>query len=284
MDQQLTPWAVGRPHPALRGVVDAYLGYRMVAPVGIHRGLPSGALTFIVSLADDVAVLPGDGDDGGRHGCVVGGLHTRPARIARGGLEEGVAVVTTPLGSRRLFGCPAAALAERSFDGDDVLGAGVVRDLRERAVAAPDWRGRFAALDQVLREVVAARPRAVASSDDPVDEAWRAIAASHGALPITEVAAHVGWGRRHLSSRFRDEFGVTPKQAARAVRFGRTVALLRRDPGGDLAQVAAEGGFYDQAHLTREFRDLAGCPPTTWLREEFPSVQAAARGGGQAAS
>jgi AraC-like DNA-binding protein len=40
-----------------------------------------------------------------------------------------------------------------------------------------------------------------------------------------------------------------------------------------LADVAAECGFYDQAHLTREWHDLAGCTPTTWLAEEQGTVQ-----------
>ena len=41
-----------------------------------------------------------------------------------------------------------------------------------------------------------------------------------------------------------------------------------------LADLAADCGYYDQAHLAREFRDLAGLPPSTWLAEEFRNVQA----------
>ena len=43
----------------------------------------------------------------------------------------------------------------------------------------------------------------------------------------------------------------------------------------DLAELAAESGYYDQAHLDREFAALAGCAPTTWLAREFRYVQAA---------
>jgi AraC-like DNA-binding protein len=42
------------------------------------------------------------------------------------------------------------------------------------------------------------------------------------------------------------------------------------------ASLAAECGFYDQAHLAREFRALAGCPPSQWLAEEFRFIQASA--------
>ena len=57
-------------------------------------------------------------------------------------------------------------------------------------------------------------------------------------------------------------------------RFDRSRRILRADPGRRLADVAAECGFYDQAHLARDWRDLAGVPPSRWLEDEvFPFVQ-----------
>ena len=88
--------------------------------------------------------------------------------------------------------------------------------------------------------------------------------------------------RRHLGARFRDEFGLSPKTAARVIRFDRARRLLQRRvaAGGApaLAELAAGGGFFDQAHLAREFRELAGCAPSRWLAEEFRNVQAAVPG------
>ena len=53
-------------------------------------------------------------------------------------------------------------------------------------------------------------------------------------------------------------------------RFQASRALLGRVP---LAEVAQRCGYADQSHLTREWGEFAGCPPTTWLREEFPFLQ-----------
>jgi transcriptional regulator GlxA family with amidase domain len=109
--------------------------------------------------------------------------------------------------------------------------------------------------------------------------AWRQLLLSGGATRVSELATGTGWSSRHLTSRFRTEIGLTPKTAARVIRFGRTrrllVSQLAADPAARLADLAVTCGYFDQAHLAREFRALAGCPPSQWLAEEFRNVQAA---------
>lgn len=87
------------------------------------------------------------------------------------------------------------------------------------------------------------------------------------------LAQEVGGSRRHLGERFRREFGLTPKVAGRVMRFESTRRLLGTPGRPGLADVAARCGYADQAHLTREWRELAGCTPSTWLTEELPSIQ-----------
>ena len=112
--------------------------------------------------------------------------------------------------------------------------------------------------------------------------AWRQLLASGGGVTVAEAARDTGWSSRQLRNRFAAEIGLTPKAAARVIRFDRTRRRLQRQAAagqlGPLADVAAECGYYDQAHLAREFRELAGCPPSTWLAEECRNVQAAADG------
>jgi len=98
-------------------------------------------------------------------------------------------------------------------------------------------------------------------------------------VPVAELAAETGWSPRYLNSVFRAETGLAPKAAARVVRFDRARHRIARAaataaPGTTLAGLAADCGYYDQAHLARDFRSLAGCPPTQWLAEEFRFVQA----------
>ncbi|ALE83757.1 helix-turn-helix domain-containing protein [Pseudonocardia sp. HH130629-09] len=85
-------------------------------------------------------------------------------------------------------------------------------------------------------------------------------------------SAGTGWSTRHLQSRFRDQVGLTPGTARRVLHFGRAAGLVGRG-GAPLAAIAATCGYADQAHLTREFRALAGLPPAAFRAEVFASVQ-----------
>ena len=88
-----------------------------------------------------------------------------------------------------------------------------------------------------------------------------------GRTQVAGVASDVGWSTRHLEQRFRGELGITPKAAVRITRFERSVDAAR-DPRRRLADVAADCGYADQAHLAREWRDLAGLPPSRWRAED----------------
>jgi AraC-like DNA-binding protein len=108
-----------------------------------------------------------------------------------------------------------------------------------------------------------------------VARAWRRLVETHGTLGVEAVARELGCSRRHLAARFGEELGLSPKRLARVLRFRRAHALLGERPGTPLAGLAAECGYADQAHLTREFRALAGVTPGAFAAS-FPSVQAGA--------
>jgi hypothetical protein len=81
-----------------------------------------------------------------------------------------------------------------------------------------------------------------------------------------------------VSLSLRAEIGLPPKVLARVARFDRARRLLGRSTPP--AEVAALTGYYDQAHLNRDFKEMAGCSPTTWLAEELPIVQDSGAAGG----
>jgi AraC-like DNA-binding protein len=263
-----------RPGPVVAPLVERYVGYRLAGfPAGVHRGLPSRHLTFIVSIgpAIDVVAQCDGSQSPQQYRCVVGGLQASPALIAHDGNQEGIALELTPLGCRALLGLPAGALWSTSAELDEVVRS-VGTELWERLQGTTTWRQRFAICDQVLSRLV----RDDADGPPPeLRQAWRMLVASEGLVPIADIAGEVGWSRQHLGRRFRDELGLSPKLAGRVVRFERARQMLQTTPPFvSIAQVAATCGYYDQAHLTRDFVEMAGCPPGRWLaEEELPSFQ-----------
>jgi AraC-like DNA-binding protein len=260
-----------KPAPALRPYVAFYSGYRQSGrPAAVHRGLPSPYLTLILTLDDPLVILehPDRRQAPGRYDALLGGLHLRPALIENGAVQSGVQVTVLPLGCRALFGMPAGELGHLDVDCAAVLGRGVTDRIRAAILAEDTWPRRFAALDAALLELVAT-DRTV---HPDIGYAFRRVLESGGTLAVRDLAAETGWSDRHLTNRFRAETGLGLKEAARVTRFDRARRRLR--PGVRLADVAADTGYFDQAHLAREFTALAGIPASRWLADEFDFVQA----------
>lgn len=263
-------WA--RPGPALRRYVAFYTGYRQCGlPPAVHRGLPSPYLTLILTLDDPlvVAAHPDRRQAPGRYDALIGGLHLAPAVITHDGRQSGVQVAVRPLGCRALLGLPAGELGGVDADLAAVVGDGPVARLRGALHDARTWPERFATVDRVLGEVLRDRSGDVHPA---VAYAYDRILATGGDVAVGALAAEAGWSARHLTNRFRAEVGLRVKEAARVVRFDR--ARRRLHTGARLADVAAATGYFDQAHLAREFRALAGVPPSRWLADEIGFVQA----------
>lgn len=278
----------GRPAAGLRPLVSGYAGYRQagVAPA-VHRGLPSPFLTVIFTLDEPLEIIahPDPGQPGGRYDTLVGGLHTAPALITHDGRQSGIQIGMSPLGSRALLGVPAGELTSLDVEGADVLGP-LAAQIQERLRDGADWPRRFEILNELLldraragADAAGTEPGAVPGISREVRYAWQALLRSGGRIGVAQLAADTGWSDRHLRARFRLEIGLTPKAAARVIRFDRArrrlVGRIRAGGAPDLSELAADGGYYDQAHLDREFAALAGCAPTIWLAREFRYVQAA---------
>jgi len=272
-----------RPGEPLRRYVAWYTGYRQRGiPPARHRGLPSPYLTLIFTLDEPLSIEahPDPGQPPGEFRALLGGLHSAPALIRHEGAQSGLQLALRPPGVRALLGLPAGELADTDVHAEAVLG-GVCAELRDRVMTAASWPQRFAILDEILLRQLVTRNSGAALAPE-VLHAWRQLLRAGGAVRVADLATETGWSSRHLASRFRTEIGLTPKAAARVIRFDRAKQTLiehvstraYQDGTYQLADLAAETGYFDQAHLAREFRALAGVPPSQWLAEEFRNVQA----------
>jgi len=80
-----------------------------------------------------------------------------------------------------------------------------------------------------------------------------------------------------IAERFRREIGLAPKSTARVIRFEQACDRQRHADRPPLAQIAAEAGYVDQSHLSRDFRTLPDMTATQWLAERPDVIPANAR-------
>ena len=259
-ESELGTWtlALRAPESRLRNhLARDYVGFTEAgAPFERWLEPPSGTVTVIVNLGEPFGGLPD---------AFVTGLADTYALVERTGSTSCVDLKLTPLGAYTVFGMPMHEIAGRAVDLSDVFGA-AGRRLVEALREAPSWDGRFDLLDSFLARAARSGPRPAPA----VTWAWRRLTESRGGIPIGRVAEEIGWSRRHLIAKFKEQIGLPPKTTARIVRFQ---ALLRRLEGAGgvrWAELAADCGYYDQAHLYRDFRQFAGTTPTDYLARRLP--------------
>ena len=140
---------------------------------------------------------------------------------------------------------------------EDLLGNAVAA-LRERLGAERDWERRL----DIVEAFLASRLLAMARTGTPATWAYERLWQSHGMERIEAIASQLGWSRKHLAARFRDEIGLSPKTVAQMMRFNLALAHARRQTCG-WAELAGLCGYADQAHLVRDFNRFSGSP-TAW--------------------
>jgi AraC-like DNA-binding protein len=255
--------ASAAPHPTLRRHVRRYCGFRERTSHPVRRReLPSADVTFVVGLGPELRLLE---PRPASHSSFVAGLDERSAVTEHDGEAAGVEVNLTPLAAHLLFRVPMHTLAHRVVELDDVLGPEADR-LAERLYCAPAWPERFRILDETIAERIADAPE----PSPGIAWAYQQLLASAGRVRVGVLASELGWSRKRLATRFREEIGLPAKSLARILRFRRAVRLMERDGDRSLGEIALDCGYFDQAHLNRDFRSFAGSTPTELLARRFP--------------
>ena len=95
-----------------------------------------------------------------------------------------------------------------------------------------------------------------------------------GGIPLRELAGKLGVTLRTLERRVTADTGLGPKPLQRVLRFRSALRLLERTPRGQWSGAAIRAGYYDQAHMIREFRSFAGMPPSEYFGAEVPLSRA----------
>src|SRR5579871_558192 len=180
-----------------------------------------------------------------------------PLLLRPNGPAQMLGVRFHPHGAALLFGCPMRELTGR-FTAVEDFSPRFSRRLNE-ILEVPD---PISSVEDALTSVISSRP-----GDPLIAEVVQRITLAKGAIDLAELARQLGLGIRQLERRFLMEVGLPPKLFCRIQRLNRIFPLLDERPA-NWVETAIECCYYDQAHLIRECRSLAGTTPAVLLADE----------------
>ncbi|WP_242908033.1 helix-turn-helix domain-containing protein [Actinomadura terrae] len=254
--------AVPRPADRLPGVSMAGFGSRAPGLVDIAM-VPHPCVTVLVDLGEGGG-LAYHARGQSERGSIVVGLLPGEFRVAGRGEGEYLQLRLEPVVAAAVFGA-STELSGTMAPLEELWGRDA-RRAEDGLRAAASWDERFAIAAELLGRRLDARSRV----DPEVAHTWRRTSTSRGRVRVDDLAGEVGWSRKRLWSRFRSQLGITPKRAARLVRFDHAAHLLAA--GHTPASAATESGYVDQSHLHREARTFTGLTPTAVAAAPWLSI------------
>lgn len=260
-------FATAQPAARLRPFAREYLGWEETLAVPLcRRELPTEEAPLIINFGAPFHLFtPGSQRRAADLRSFITGAYDTYQIVESGGPSSGVQVNLTLLGIRLLVGHPIEDMTNQALAPEDVFGA-FARELTDRLYEAPSWGARFDCLDTAL----VGRMQTARAVHPSVRLAWQRIVGAAGRVRMASLVEEVGWSQRHFITQFRRELGVSPKVFARMLRFGQVVRAMRAAPRADLASLALDAGYYDQAHLHRDTRAFAGTTPGDLLKSLLP--------------
>jgi len=251
-----------------------------MAGAEVQSVVPDGRMEIVLHLGEPFSAVGPDGVARPQGEALLAGQLTSPIQLLPRGPADVVGIRFRSAGARSVLGFPAAEATGRVERLSDYR----ARLAGELLSAAAQGRNGARALSQErVRALAGVLGRFV--RDQPpllVAEAVRCLNQAK-TPPMHTVAARLGVTRRTLERRVLHEVGLAPQMLHRVFRFRRAFRLLDEAPPGTWARVAHAAGYFDQAHLIREFRRFAGAAPAAFLESDPAFSRAMLSGQGNAA-
>lgn len=268
---QAFEWLTVAPAPPLSRHVESVWFARGRIPYRRERIAPTGSTVAVFVLGDPILETPDNGRGStflAEQGFLIG-PHTGPVINEPTGETHAVGVVTTPIGCPAVFGIGPSTIRGRVID---LLEAWRPAESTRKAIVAVDDPAEILAVlqDRLLANLYPEPPgierveRAVELlQDDP-------------ARPVADVADRLGVSHGHLDREFTRIVGLSPGALSKLLRVRRLLEEI--DVSGEIpwSGLAVELGWFDQAHLIRDFKRHTGVTPSKYVdaqRSTLPVVE-----------
>lgn len=257
------------PSDNLKSWACSYHGYSEDVGRSICRlEVPRDRVTVILGFGDRLQISPMDSKKSPvNYQAFVVGLGGVPLLIEHDGSQRCIEMELLPWAANKIFRGASAEFTQGVVDLEEIWG-NEANLLIEQLAQISSWQKRFALVDHLFSERFAGSSQTIRSE---IQWAWNQLEQYDGCIPIQYLAKTLGWSDRYFAACFREQIGITPKAAARRIRFTRAHRLLTVSDDS-LSAIAATCGYSDQSHFTREFRFFSGCSPTIYRKAHFPDL------------
>lgn len=235
----------------LSGNVDAV----EIAPEKI---LPDGCMEIIIHLGTPFVRIRGARSEVQARAFLMGQL-TESIVLRQSANSHVMGIRFTPQGAASFVPFHVDEIRNTALSLDNVWGK-ESRLLEDAVLNAASDSGRVAVIESFLSRKLSDRNR-----DRRIEAAVGRIETSQGRVSIEAIAADIGWSTRQLERRFLSSVGIGPKALARIVRLQTLLQTAGPSAPRQWPSIALACGFFDQAHLIREFKRFAGEPPESFF-------------------
>jgi AraC-like DNA-binding protein len=252
------------PDPRLRAVVDEYQTRTVDLTAGSLRvalpARPQVILDFYLTTPHVIEIQKSGEREQAPWAVVVGPQTFRRVDLLLSGRVEVFTVHFRPTGLHRLFRTPMDALTNVAVEAEHFFEPREVDELHQRLRTAPSLLHRAAIMNAaLLARLEPVRPDIFAAAAER-------LRATHGAAPLRDLAAESGLSARQFRRAFKARVGVSPKLYSRILRLNAALVEKRARPATSWTEIAHQFGWFDQAHLDKDFVDLAGGSPADFFR------------------
>lgn len=238
------------------------------APHNRERIFPDGCIELIFNHGDKFRKFDSDTE-----------FHIQPPCFVHGQLKTYFEL--QGLGNVGVFGArfhPAGMQPFINFDVDSFTGTTLTvqeiwgeegKILEAEMMACTNYAQRIALLETFLLR----QRQALKVDNVPVEYCVDTMIENTGNSNIEQLSAKLGMSKRQLERRFTAAVGISPKLFARIIRFQNILQLIENKEFKSFTTVAYEGGFYDQAHFIKDFKDFTGFNPKQYFSENLEMVK-----------
>ncbi|HEX3184901.1 MAG TPA: AraC family transcriptional regulator [Pyrinomonadaceae bacterium] len=260
------------PRPPLNSFVECFWTLEGDGPAlgsPPERILPDGCVELILNFGDRFSQHDNDARELQPRHFLVGQM-SGPILISPNGAVQLLGIRFHPGGTSAFVRVPMNEVTDRIAELGG-LSSELEQELLRVSECLPSLRARIAAVEGAL-----IRRLLRGSHDSPALRLAARVVQSAGLISVDQLATDAGISSRQLERRFLREIGVGPKLLGRILRFQQVFRAVERLDAA-WASIAVECGYYDQAHLIRDFNQFAGQTPSVLLAEKSSLTNAFTR-------